>query len=235
MCERFAAPDSEAIQRTWRLGDWGGHSFAAHYNVRPGGDAAIFVGLDSEGRLKLVEARWGQPATARSEDAANSPQWRQSYRSRCLVPALGWYQSRGRDELDEDSEQLFERDQAYFARLRDAPFCLGGLISASGSPGSPPSFAILTRGAPPEAAEERIPVVVMPEDYAAWLDPAVSSPEKVNSLIEHAWNLDLLVEPVRTAVGQNEDGPELIRPIPLWPHPPTGTGEARRNAEVPRG
>jgi putative SOS response-associated peptidase YedK len=131
---------------------------------------------------QLLHARWGfiphwwrKPGlprlsfNARSEEAAGKPMWRDALRaSRCLVPATTW----------------FEWQHLHGAKLPHAlaaddgrGFMFAGLWSAwRARPGADPmvSCVILTTEAtaPLRSVHERMPVVLAPSAWGAWLDPA---------------------------------------------------------------
>jgi putative SOS response-associated peptidase YedK len=131
---------------------------------------------------QLVHARWGfiphwwsKPElprlafNARSEEAAAKPMWRDALRSaRCLIPATTW----------------FEWQHLNGAKLPHAltpddgrGFMFAGLWSLwrSRKDAEPqPTCVILTTeaSAPLRSVHERMPVVLAPSAWAAWLDPA---------------------------------------------------------------
>src|SRR5262245_57886642 len=114
MCGRYVAPDEADLERFWHLGQ--GHNplrgIVARYNVAPTTQVPILFTKD--GALELHLARWGlvpmwwskdkpPPSTfnARIEEAATKPMWRQPLKdSRCLVPALGWYEWKEGEQVD---------------------------------------------------------------------------------------------------------------------------------------
>ena len=64
------------------------------------------------------------------------------------------------------------------------------------------------------AIHDRMPVIIAPEDYGRWLDPA-TSPEEVQSLLRSfpAEEMDRL--PVSTLVNNpRNESPECIEPVP---------------------
>src|SRR4051812_17044008 len=101
MCTRIAIPDSLEVEKLWpAIGHKDTHP--ARYNVAPG--TAVPIVVRTKKGTRFIAAHWGfnpasstspaAPVTARSEDAAASPTWQESFRTgRCLVPALGWYET----------------------------------------------------------------------------------------------------------------------------------------------
>src|SRR6185503_7216989 len=99
VCDRYVSPNSGSIEQAWSLGRRGFDAFDRRFNVLPGTRVPVLRG--ERGGLVLMEARWGfiprwwsqkRPPdncyTARVEEAAAKPMWRDAYRTeRCLVPA----------------------------------------------------------------------------------------------------------------------------------------------------
>ena len=183
MCGRYVLPEEEALQA---FGPFAGGccacAFRPRYNVPPTAQVPIVVPA-AAGR-QLRSARWGfvpgwwtketpPPRTfnARAEDAAEKTIWREAWRTgRCLMPARGWFEWRA-------GETARAAKQPYFIACPDAPvFAFAGLWSLRETPGAEPaaSCAVLTTTAAPGIAfiHPRMPVVLKPEQIAAWLDPA---------------------------------------------------------------
>jgi putative SOS response-associated peptidase YedK len=117
------------------------------------------------GRLELVAARWGfipvwwkEPKPprrklhiARSEEAAKSGMWRYAAsKSRCLVPALGWYEWKEVERVDPSTDEVKKVKQPYFIRLPNrGPIALAGLKSRRNIEGEKSEFTctIMTRDA----------------------------------------------------------------------------------------
>ena len=106
---------------------------------------------------------------ARSETAADKPTFRGAFRRRhCLVPASGFYEWKrvGKQKLP----TLF--------RPTGGLFGLAGLWETwQGDGVSVESFTILTTAANAAVmpTHDRMPVIVAPADYGAWLDAAQSA------------------------------------------------------------
>ncbi len=151
------------------------------WNVAPTQAAAI-VRRDREGARELAMLRWGLvPAfagdasggskliNARSETAAEKPSFRQAWaRRRCLVPVDGFY----------EWQTIDGAKQAWRIGLRG-----GGVLGLAGlwetwiDPATEhplQTFTVLTCPANERliSFHERMPVILGPEDWAAWLDPA---------------------------------------------------------------
>ena len=93
---------------------------------------------------------------------------------------------------------------------------------------------IITTSAPDELGQihDRMPMVIRPESWADWLDPANTEPGDLQALLAPAMAGGLATYPVSTAVNSvRNNGPELIEPLPadrtaLGP-PPSSTGPPR--------
>ena len=146
-------------------------------------------------RWGLVPHWWSKPElprlsfNARSEEAATKPMWRDALRrSRCLIPATSWteWQHRHGAKIPH-SLQRHDGLGFMFAGLWSLwrPRHLGdGLLTQGDGLPSPPSESVpelltcvvLTTAATPEiaAVHDRMPIVLAPEAWAAWLDPALT-------------------------------------------------------------
>lgn len=209
MCGRYVSPDTAAIEARWQIGRRNSNPFPRRFNVAPAAEIPILYG--HEGELSLASARWGlvphwwregKPPryshNARLEEAATKPLWRDALRrTRCLVPALGWYEWRESDR------------QPYFFHRRDERLvALAGLMARWIDPATGESLlscALLTTQAGDGLADvhDRMPVALPPDAEAPWLESGSvrTSPEAL------AWH------PVRRLVNSSRaEGPELIEP-----------------------
>jgi len=236
MCGRFVSPEERALERAFDLGRRDSpNPFARRFNVFPT-DAIPFLRLPSNsGRLELATARWGMvphwwkeakpPRTSfnvRLEEAADKPMWRDAFsRSRCLIPAEGWYEWGEVERVDPSTGEIRKAKQPYFVRAKDAGmFCFAGLAAYWKDPKTGEalrSCAILTFQAEGALAEihGRAPLVLPPEAYAAWLHRKIVDPVNVRALAAKRlppsafaqWKVRLLVNNAKS------DGPELIEPL----------------------
>lgn len=230
MCGRYVSPDRAAIERAWQIGRATSNPFGTRYNVLPTTVVPILCAAPGGG-YALDEARWGLvPAwwkeakppqstfNARAEEAAVKPMWREPFRrSRCLVPAVGWYEWKAAETVDEATGEIRKVRQPYFIYSVDRRLvCFAGLLSARGAPGSPVqlSCAILTRAAAGDAAgiHDRMPVVLPEEGFAPWVGPRLVQPEDVAALVGAA-RIDFEHYPVSTRLNAaKSDDAGLIEP-----------------------
>ena len=168
------------------------------YNIAPSQQiGAVTAQIDAAGRTlrHWREFSWGllpgwaessvgtqRPINARSETAASKPTFREAFRRRrCLIPADGFYewQASGREK------------QPFFFSLRDQPlFAFAGLYehweSAQNKEAAEviDSCTILTTEANELMREfhDRMPVILEPRDYGAWLDPTCEDADAAAAL-----------------------------------------------------
>jgi putative SOS response-associated peptidase YedK len=195
VCGRYVSPDIAAIERAWHVGRGNSNPFGRRFNVLPTTNIPIIRANAESGALELAEARWGLiPAwwkqdkppsysiNARAEEAAAKPMWRDAYRrSRCLIPAEGWY----------EWQKVGGAKQPHFIFRRDRrPVCFAALMAQWLDEAQRPllSCAILTRDASPSLAEvhDRMPVVLPDELLVRWARPDVQKPEEVAGMVKLA-------------------------------------------------
>jgi putative SOS response-associated peptidase YedK len=176
MCGRYALhahPDVVAMQFELQTRP----ALGARYNICPGSDV-LAVRIDRTGSRVPGERRWGliphwakdpaighKLANARGESLEEKPAFRDAFLGwRCLVPASGYY----------EWQVVSGRKQPWYLRPLDAPlFGLAGIGATwHGPQGVIRSVALITTAANPLSARihDRMPVIIAPEDYAAWLD-----------------------------------------------------------------
>jgi putative SOS response-associated peptidase YedK len=183
VCGRFGLTRPERLDFA-RLGVGALPPLAPRYNIAPGSDVLVVRQRKGERRADLV--RWGlvphwatDPSignrliNARAESAREKPAFRAAMLARrCLIPAdvfYEWQAVAGR-----------RRKRPFAVRLKaDEPFALGGLWEywrPDPSSQGLASCTILTTE-PNELLRpihDRMPVLVPPEQYDAWLDPGTA-------------------------------------------------------------
>ena len=221
MCGRFAlhAPPKR-IQEQFGIANPMAHK--PRYNIAPSQEVPV-VRVTEDARL-LVLARWGlvpswtkepeklpRPINAKAETAATKPMFRQAYRrSRILVPADCFYEWQTRAG----------RKQPYLIHMRDgAPFGMGGLLEHWGMPEADMlTFTILTTSANELMAgiHDRMPVIIKPEHYSAWLDPQLTDTAKIQPLIKPYPSDSMEAYPISTRVNSpKSEGPEILGRVAL--------------------
>lgn len=149
-------------------------NMAPHWNIAPTQASAV-VRAGGEGQRELALLRWGFAGpnnapliNARSETAATKPTFREAFSARrCLVPADSFY------EWQAIAGQKVK--QPWRIGLKDGGlFAFAGLWQAEPAFDGAVCFTILTIVANDYLAplHERMPVILPPEQFARWLDPA---------------------------------------------------------------
>jgi putative SOS response-associated peptidase YedK len=226
MCGRYLTPNEQALERVFHVGRHNWQGVETRYNVAP--TTQVPVVLSIEGELIGDTARWGLIPTwwkkdtlptlsfnARSEEAAQKPMWRQSLRAqRCLMPALGWYEWNEHETVPTTRGR--SSHQPYFFFDADEPvLTIAGLWSLWRTPAGNDvlSCALLTKevtDAPELAAiHHRMPVLLRPDEHAAWLAPDTDA-GTVQQLI-HDSRRNFATRRVSTRVNSvRNEAPDLI-------------------------
>lgn len=222
MCGRFGFDIPRGVLRE-HFGLGALYDAPPRYNVAPGQDAPVVLLHPEDGSRVLRSLRWGlvpswagdakggaRLINARSESAADKPAFRAAFRRRrCLVPAAGFY----------EWKRLDRGRQPWWLRLAGGgPLAFAGLWEHWLDPAAPPAaatlytFAILTCAANELTAQvhDRMPVILAPRDYAAWLDPAASRPD-LEALLAPWPAADMEAWPVSPRVNNpKNDDPSLL-------------------------
>lgn len=161
---------------------------------------------------------------ARIEGMAEKPSFRQAVRRRrCLLPASGYYewQPIAPPEGQKSAKPI---KQPWYISPKAAPFfALAGLFEAWRAPGSDESApwlltcCVITTNASPLVAHihDRMPVMVAPEHWAAWLARANQDPATMPPLMQGLPDSAVQAWPVSRAVSRSSnEGEELIAPLP---------------------
>ena len=152
--------------------------FSPRYNVAPTQPAP--VALLENGRLVCRDLAWGfKPAWSRGpvtnamiETAACKPTFKDAFATRrCLVPASAFYEF-----VDFNSR----KQPVMFTLADESPFFFAGLWSQREQPGN---FVILTTAANDAIRDvhDRMPLIVAPSDYDAWMNPAAEGYKQVGA------------------------------------------------------
>jgi putative SOS response-associated peptidase YedK len=230
MCGRFTLTSTpEELAR--RFGLDAPPALAPRYNIAPGQDV-LAVRAHAGGGRAAVPLRWGLvPAwsdvgaataggmmiNARAETAATRPAFRDAFRARrCIVPASGFYEWASRGDF---------RQPYWIAPRDDAPWGIAGLWERWIGPDGArlESCALLTTAANARIADlhDRMPAILAPADYAAWLDPAQES-GALAALLAPLASDALEVRPVGTRVNRVEnDDAALLDAVPEPPRQPS--------------
>jgi putative SOS response-associated peptidase YedK len=187
---------------------------------RSGRDLTILRQGAATGERELVPAKWGlipawakDPAignrmiNARAEGVADKPAFRAAFKARrCIVPATGFY---------EWQRRATGGKQPFLIRRRDGvPLGLAGLWEAwtdreTGEEVTTCTIVTCEPNAVMAKLHNRMPVILDPAEYDAWLDPARGGTELLRPCPD-AW---LEAVPVSTRVNSpRNDDATIIQP-----------------------
>jgi putative SOS response-associated peptidase YedK len=180
------------------------------WNIAPTQDSVVVRRHPESGARHLDLLRWGlvprwakdasggaRLMNARGESVAEKPAFRDAFRKRrCLVPMDGFYEWR----------QEGARKQPYAVAMADAsPMAAAGLWEGWQQPDGTwlRTFTIITTDANAKQAllHDRMPVLLAPDVFDAWLDPA-SKTEALQALLRPCPPEWLACWPVPARVGR---------------------------------
>ena len=234
MCGRYVSPEEAAIERFWHIGRHNSNPFGRRFNVSPTSIIPILRLDRSTGEIEIVKARWGlipiwwkEPKpprathNARSEEAATKPMWKGPLaKSRCLVPAVGWYEWKQVERADPATGEIKRVKQPHFFHLPDEQLFAFAGVMAMWKPANDAewqaSCAFLTREAVGSAAaiHDRMPVVLSRDSESAWLDPKITDAAQAMAAALQSGVTELKHYPVsnRVNVAGNDDE-SLVKPV----------------------
>jgi putative SOS response-associated peptidase YedK len=218
MCGRFTLTSAPG-----RLGqrfalDEGPEELAPRYNIAPSQDVLVVA---NRAPRALRPLRWGlvpswakdsaighRMINARAETLAERPAFRSALaRRRCLIPADGFY---------EWQRQGRAKKQPFHIRSRDgAPLAFAGLWELWRGPDGVAlgSCVIITTAANALLApiHDRMPAILPPEAWSAWLDPAEHAAGALTPLLVPCPDDWLEAVPVSTHVNSPaHDDPQCL-------------------------
>ena len=195
----------------------------ANYNVAPTQEVLAIVKRD--GKNRLDKFHWGlvpfwakdiqignKLINARSETASTKPSFKNAFKKkRCLIVADGFYEWQG----TKGSKQ-----PVYLSLPDEKPFAFAGLwdiwVDKRNDNRTYASCTILTRtaSASVRAIHHRMPVILKPDIYDKWLDPAYQDIEGLNQIIENSIITELASRPVSKQVNSSRfNDPINIKPL----------------------
>ena len=221
MCGRFSLGAPIRIGQLFDLPNW--PETPPRYNIAPGQDVPAVIQNRETGAREFRPFRWGlvrswakDPAigsrriNARSETAATKPAFRKPLRDRrCLILADGFY----------EWKREGSRKQPYYIKLWNGePFAFAGLWDRWQPPDGPPletcTILTTTPNAVLRAIHDRMPVILPPDAYNVWLDPAMRDVDPVQALLTPYPADQMVAYPVSTRVNNPAyDAPDLVEPL----------------------
>jgi putative SOS response-associated peptidase YedK len=223
MCGRYTlTTPAETLRALFEVNEW--VRMRARYNIAPMQEAPIVRRTKEGGDREAAMARWGlvphwaddpsignRMINARGETASSKPAYRDSFRKRrCLVPADGFYEWQKTDD----------GKRPMLIRLEEPrPLAFAGLWSVwspkeGGEDGRLETYTILTTNANRtlRGIHERMPVILDPDQFDAWLDPEAETSDLEAMLRPYGDGLSL--QQVSTRVNSpKHDDPSLIEPV----------------------
>lgn len=192
------------------------------YNIAPT-QPVLAVRQSENGTRQLVSLRWGLVPSwskgpdsqysmfnARAETVHTKPAYRNAFgHRRCLIPAEGFY----------EWQQTRSGKRPHLVRRRDgAPFAMAGLWDTWRRGGEEPlqscTIIVTEANAVVRPVHDRMPVILEPADYAAWLDPKNDDTDALIALLKPAvpdvWTSLPVSKQVNNA---RNEGPELLEPV----------------------
>jgi putative SOS response-associated peptidase YedK len=221
MCSRYSLTSPpEAVRAYFAYRET--PNFPARYNVAPTQPVSVIC-LDQTGMRSFRMMRWGllpqfvkdpkaSPTliNARSEGVTDKPAFRNAFaHRRCLIPADGFYEWTGPKG----------KRRPFFLRPRDCRLiAFAGLWERwrDNAGQETDTVAILTCAANAlvAALHDRLPVILPPEQFEAWLDSEKTTPEAAQAMLLPA--ADDLLESIEMHPKINDsrrDEPGLQEPL----------------------
>jgi putative SOS response-associated peptidase YedK len=221
MCGRFTLTvDPADLQE-----HFGGYKmpsqFAPRFNIAP---SQPILAIPNDGQQCADFFVWGlipswakDPSignrliNARGETLAEKPSFRGSYKyKRCLILADGFYEWK--------TQPGTKVKVPYFTHMKNRqPFAFAGLWDEWHSPdGSQIRSCTIVTTEPNDLMapiHNRMPVILPPDAYAQWIDPAVRTPESLDTLLRPYPSEEMDAYPVSTLVNSpKNDRAECVVP-----------------------
>jgi len=215
MCGRFTlATPAKVLAELLGLGEM--PQLAPRYNIAPTQELAAVGRRDAQHPRRLALLKWGfRPGgpsgtlliNARAETVERVTAFRDAFRyRRCLVPADGFYEWK----RERSGKQAF-----HIARLDSRPFAFAGLWEPGHGPQLPSTCVLLTTepNALMREIHSRMPVILPPEAYEAWLDPELHEPAPLKPWLVPAPPEEWLATPIGSRVNDvRNDDPSCLAP-----------------------
>ena len=191
------------------------------YNIAPSQPVAVVA---NTGDNKIDFFVWGlipswakdpkignKLINARSETLAEKPSFRTAYRRRrCLILTDGFYEWRKNPDKT--------KTPMYIQLESQEPFAFAGLWEQWYSPHGDEVLSCTIITTQPNKfmsqIHNRMPVILPPEAYARWLDPAEQKPDTLQPLLKSYPAEEMAAYPVSTQVNNpRNDVPDCILPV----------------------
>lgn len=223
MSDRFVLKaNKQEVEQIFEVSSEREDFFESDFNIMPG--SLIPVVYREESRRHVYNFIWGLiPKDAEEEKAGienyevnvedlDEDEWLKECldRRRCLIPANGFYKWKTTKK---------KSTPFYIRLLSNDLMALGGIYSVwkSSSGRDVYSCAVLTTEANAlvQPVDDRMPVIVRPENYEQWLSDKPLEEAELNKLLRAYSMTEMAVNRVSEDVNDPENNsPELIQPIP---------------------
>jgi putative SOS response-associated peptidase YedK len=219
MCGRYTLANTQKVAEAFAQFDIPAN-LPPRYNIAPSQPIAVVA---NNGQHKVEFFQWGlipswakdpkignQMINARSETLAEKPSFKNAYkRRRCLVLADGFYEWK--------KEEDGAKTPMYIRLASGDPFAFAGLWEIwQTAEDAVLSCTIITTNPNELMAQihNRMPVILAPDAYEQWLDPAERSPDQLNGLLRPYPAELMTAYPVSRLVNSPQnDTPALIEPL----------------------
>ncbi|MEO0801867.1 MAG: SOS response-associated peptidase [Cyanobacteria bacterium J06642_2] len=222
MCGRFAlAAEIKAIAKAFGLQNM--PDLPPRYNIAPSQPVAVVRASNRKEReLAIVQwglipswtkdvSKWKPLINARAETAAEKPSFRTAFRRRrCLIPASGFYEWQ---KVEGGKQPFFIHQQG---ENDDLPlFAFAGLWErwqgANGDELESCTILTTTANAAMKPIHNRMPIILVPRDYDAWLLTDERDVNELRSLLHPIDDEWVSAYPVSTTVNNpRNDVPECL-------------------------
>lgn len=227
MCGRFSSGTQlSLLAERFRAEPFGVEGHQPSWNVAPASDVLV-VTASSDGARRLRTLRWGlvpkwakEPSAGnkminlRADTARSKPTFtRLLARQRCIIPIDGFYEW-------QDMGKGQKKQPFYVTAREPQPLALAGLWETWHGPSADDdglwtcTILTTTPNKLMASVHHRMPVILLPETWDMWLDPANTDTDALGALLVPAPDDLLQLWPVDLAVNSpRSNGPELTRPL----------------------
>jgi putative SOS response-associated peptidase YedK len=229
MCGRYRLSRRKQLVENYIDGVSEDYEWSPRYNIAPSQPVVVIRQDARKGVRTLSTMRWGlipswatdpgigyKTINARSETVATTFSFREPFKSqRCLVPADGFYEWKREGKTK----------QPYCFEVNDGElFAFAGLwdrwIDPQGEPIETCTILTTTPNSLMAGIHDRMPVILRPDNYTLWLDPAFRDLVSASRMLRPIEPALMRRYPVSTRVNQVEnDDEDCARPVQLYASP----------------
>jgi len=231
MCGRYVTPKTAGLVELFDLDSLAEDLAEPTFNARPSFSFSdiqppvpVVIHSAKDGQRRLAAARWPliprwtKPGdfprntfNARSEGITGKNMWKAAVASqRAIFPALGYFETQGSGA---------SKKRYYFHSAGDEVLALGGIYSWWRASDDDPwvlTAAIMTVAAPAgeiSTIHDRAPLVLPPDAWDEWLDPAVTADQGLIDALGETARLEVSSLDYDEVGWLNEDTARMIEPV----------------------